>query len=70
MSNFRGSDQFFSGHYLLFFKTVIDGMVGCLHYNRLENGKIFMLLVYAKAKTENIPAHILQDLVKELDTWQ
>ena len=41
-----------------------------IYYNRLENGKIFMLLVYAKAKTENIPAHILKDLVKELDIWQ
>ena len=44
--------------------------VRVIYYNRLENGKIFMLLVYAKAKTENIPAHILKDLVKELDTWQ
>lgn len=41
-----------------------------IYYNRLENGQIFMLLIYAKAKTENIPAHILKDLVKELDQWQ
>ena len=47
-----------------------SGGVRVIYYNRLENGKIFMLLVYAKAKTENIPAHILKDLVKELDTWQ
>ena len=36
-----------------------SGGVRVIYYNRLENGKIFMLLVYAKAKTENIPAHIL-----------
>ena len=35
-----------------------SGGVRVIYYNRLENGKIFMLLVYAKAKTENIPAHI------------
>jgi len=47
-----------------------SGGVRVIYYNRLENGKIFMLLVYAKGKTENIPAYILKDLVKELDTWQ
>lgn len=31
--------SFFSGHYLLFFRTVIDGMVGCLPLNDEFEGK-------------------------------
>mgnify|MGYP003601089199 FL=1 len=47
-----------------------SGGVRGIYYTRLANGKLFMLLGYAKATPENIPAHILKDLVKELDTWQ
>lgn len=41
-----------------------------IYYNRLANGEIFMLLIYAKSKTENIPAHILKQFVGELEKWQ
>ena len=47
-----------------------SGGVRAIYYNRLQSGEIFMLLVYAKAKTENISAHVLKNLIKELETWQ
>ncbi|ASK27513.1 transcriptional regulator [Neisseria chenwenguii] len=37
-----------------------------IYFNRLENGEIHLLLIYAKAKNENIPAHILLKLREEL----
>ena len=40
-----------------------------IYFNRLENGKICLLLIYAKAKSENIPAHILKQLKEELEQW-
>lgn len=44
---------------------------GCrvIYFNRLENGKICLLLIYTKAKSENIPAHILKQLKQELEVW-
>lgn len=41
-----------------------------IYYNRLANGEIYMLLIYAKSKTENISAHILKQFVQELEQWQ
>ncbi|MDP8032674.1 hypothetical protein QJU43_09740 [Pasteurella atlantica] len=38
-----------------------------IYYNQLENGVINLLLAYAKSKQENIPSHILKQIVKELD---
>lgn len=43
------------------------GGVRIIYYNQLDNGIINLLLVYAKAKTENIPSHILQKIVQELN---
>ncbi|MDH2927217.1 transcriptional regulator [Lonepinella koalarum] len=40
-----------------------------IYFNRLENGKIYLLLIYAKAKTENIPAHLLKQMKEELEKW-
>lgn len=43
-----------------------SGGVRVIYYNQLENGIINLLIIYAKAKTENIPSHILKQLVMEL----
>lgn len=50
---------------------VIPASGGCrvIYFNRLENGKICLLLIYTKAKSENIPAHILKQLKQELEVW-
>lgn len=42
------------------------GGVRVIYYNQLENGEINLLLIYAKAKQENIPSHILKQIVSEL----
>ncbi len=39
------------------------GKRGCtrvIYFNRLENGVIYLLVIYAKAVQENIPAHLLK----------
>lgn len=38
-----------------------------IYFNRLENGKICLLLIYVKAKQENIPAHILKQIKQEFE---
>lgn len=40
-----------------------------IYFNRLENGTIYLLLIYSKAKAENIPAHILKQLREEIEQW-
>lgn len=44
---------------------------GCrvIYFNKLEKEVIYLLLVYAKAKNENIPAQILKQLREELESW-
>ncbi len=44
-----------------------SGGVRVIYYNQLADGTINLLLVYAKSKRENIPSHLLKQLVKELD---
>lgn len=44
-----------------------SGGVRIIYYNQLDNGIINLLLIYTKAKTENIPSHILRKIVQELD---
>jgi hypothetical protein len=41
-----------------------SGGVRVIYYNMLEDGVIWLLLIYAKNEQESIPAHILK-LVKE-----
>lgn len=43
-----------------------SGGVRVIYYNQLANGEINLLLVYAKSKQENIPSHILKQIVDEL----
>ena len=42
---------------------------GCrvIYFNQLNDGKICLLLIYAKAKSETIPAHLLKQLKEELE---
>lgn len=44
-----------------------SGGVRTIYFNRLKNGEIYFLLIYAKAKTENIPAHLLKQLKEEIE---
>lgn len=38
-----------------------------IYYNRLTVGETYLLLIYAKAKSENIPAHLLNKIRQELE---
>ncbi|MCK3657731.1 transcriptional regulator [Pasteurellaceae bacterium Pebbles2] len=38
-----------------------------IYFNQLEMGKIHLLLIYLKSKTENIPPYILKALQQELE---
>lgn len=44
-----------------------SGGVRVIYYNQLDNGIINLLVIYAKTKNENIPAHILKQLLMELN---
>ena len=43
------------------------GGVRVIHFNRLENGVIHLLLIYTKSVRGNIPAHILKAIKQELE---
>ena len=43
------------------------GGVRVIHYNRLANGKIWLLVIYAKSVRGDIPAHILRQIKEALD---
>lgn len=43
------------------------GGVRVIYYLQLEDGEIWLLLIYAKNVQANIPAHVLQQLRKEID---
>ena len=42
------------------------GGLRVIYYNVLENGMIWLLLIYVKNKNENIPAHILKAIKEEI----
>ena len=44
-----------------------SGGVRVIYFNRLANGEIWLLLIYAKSVADNIPANVLRDLKKEFD---
>lgn len=46
------------------------GGVRVIYYNRLENGVVWLLLIYAKSTQENIPAHVLKQIKEEIDQCQ
>lgn len=43
------------------------GGVRVIYYSQLENGVIYLLVIYAKAVRGNIPAHILKTIRETLD---
>lgn len=43
------------------------GGVRVIYFNQLEAGKIGLLIVYAKAKFDNLPAEFLKQLKQELN---
>jgi hypothetical protein len=38
-----------------------------IYYNRLENGEIWLLILYTKAKFDNLPITFLQNLSEEVE---
>jgi hypothetical protein len=44
-----------------------SGGVRVIYYNRLANGEIWLLTIYAKSVRENIPAHTLKAIKEALD---
>jgi hypothetical protein len=43
------------------------GGVRVIYFNRLSSGEIWLLVLYTKAKAENIPAHILRQIKEEIE---
>ena len=43
------------------------GGVRVIYFNRLDDGKIWLLLIYAKNADDNIPVHVLRELKEELE---
>jgi hypothetical protein len=44
-----------------------SGGVRVIYFNQLQDGVIWLLVIYAKALRENIPAHLLKAVKKELE---
>ncbi|KFF47922.1 transcriptional regulator [Gammaproteobacteria bacterium MFB021] len=44
-----------------------SGGVRVIHYNCLPDGKIWLLVIYAKSVRGNIPPHILKQIKEALD---
>jgi hypothetical protein len=42
------------------------GGIRVIYFNRLTEGKIWLLLIYSKSAKEDIPAHILRAIRDEL----
>lgn len=43
------------------------GGVRVLYFNRLSQGEIWLLLIYGKSATENIPSHVLRQIKEEIE---
>jgi len=43
------------------------GGVRVIYFNRLANGEIWLLLIYAKTTRENLPGHVLRQIKKEIE---
>ncbi|WP_416047432.1 transcriptional regulator [Cupriavidus basilensis] len=41
--------------------------VRVIYFNRLANGEIWLLLIYAKSKADSIPAHVLREIKMEIE---
>jgi hypothetical protein len=43
------------------------GGVRVVYFNRLANGEIWRLLIYAKSARDNVPANVLKQLKQEIE---
>ncbi len=43
------------------------GGVRVIYYLKRQNGEIWLLLIYAKSAKDNVPAHILREIRKEIE---
>lgn len=43
------------------------GGVRVIYFNRLADGEIWLLLIYAKSARENIPAHMLREIKEVIE---
>jgi hypothetical protein len=43
------------------------GGVRVVYFNRLANGEILLLLIYAKSAQDNVPANVLKQLKQEIE---
>lgn len=43
------------------------GGVRVIYFNRPSAGEIWLLVLYAKSKAENIPAHVLRQIKEEIE---
>ncbi|MGB4781778.1 transcriptional regulator [Candidatus Methylomirabilis sp.] len=43
------------------------GGVRVIYFNRLSHGEIWLLLIYGKSATENIPSHVLRQIKEEIE---
>mgnify|MGYP006447949307 CR=1 FL=1 len=44
------------------------GGVRVIYYNQLQNGQIWLLVIYRKSDQDNIPAHILKRIRDTLES--
>lgn len=43
------------------------GGVRVIYFNRLQDGEIWLLLLYAKSAKGNIPAHVWREIKEEIE---
>ncbi len=43
------------------------GGVRVIYFNRLVNGEVWLLLIYAKNIQDNIPGHVLRQIKEEIE---
>lgn len=43
------------------------GGVRVIYYNRLDNGEIWLLMIYPKSARDNIPGHLLKAIREEIE---
>lgn len=44
-----------------------SGRVRVIYFNKLANGEVWLLLIYAKNVSDNIPAHVLRAIREEIE---
>ena len=44
-----------------------SGGVRVIYFNKRANGEVWLLLIYAKSVSDNIPAHVLREIREEIE---